>query len=84
MTELLSNINRVLLEPRIDIGVVKNIYHEVLIQNALFTIDNEEPDYKMRYIEEFLRHTIYLCELGFEQDARIQLEAAQVVLNCRY
>jgi len=80
MTDYLAEINNLLASPTLDIVAVKNLYHSILLDNALYVINNSAPDKVYKYVEEFLANSIYLLELGEENDSRIQLNAAVEIL----
>lgn len=80
MTDYLAEINNLLASPTLDIVAVKDLYHSILLDNALYVINNSAPHKVYKYVEEFLANSIYLLELGEENDSRIQLNAAVEIL----
>lgn len=62
-----------------DHKLIQDMYHETLLENAINSITNKQNKH-YHYVEEFLANTIYLLELGFEQEAQIQLEMVEYIL----
>jgi hypothetical protein len=80
MTDYLAEIKNILSSSTLDIIAVKNLYHNIILDNAMYVISNSAPDKVYKYVEEFLANSIYLLELGEEPDSRIQLNAAVEIL----
>lgn len=74
----LPEIDRLLYEMPLDPKAICSVYHEMLLDNAAHATT---PPRTRQYAEEFLANTLYLLELGQEQDARFQLETAQFLLR---
>lgn len=74
---LLTEIDKLMYCTPLELNAVYNVYHEMLLENA-----THETNHKaQQHVEEFLANTVYLLELGMEQDARLQLETAQFILR---
>lgn len=77
MIDYLTEINNLLASPTLDIVAVKDLYHDIILENVL----NNSASHKVyKYVEEFLANSIYLLELEDEADARAQLDAATEIL----
>lgn len=80
MTDYLTEINNLLASSTLNIVAIKNLYHNILLDNALYVINKSTPHKVYRYVEEFLANSIYLLELNEEADSRVQLTAAAEIL----
>lgn len=81
MINFLVEIENLLASDPLDPVAVSNVFHEALLENATFAINNHIVDRVLNYVEEFLRNAVYLLELNSEPDARFQLEAAKAILT---
>ena len=79
-TDYLSEINQLLASPLLDLNSIKNLYHNILLENAMYVIMKYSPHKVYKYVEEFLANSIYLLEMQEENDARVQLQAAKEIL----
>jgi hypothetical protein len=59
---------------------VEKLYHNLLLENAIDSILNRHETLSLLYAEEFLANTIYLLELGMEQEARVQFDMVEYLL----
>lgn len=59
---------------------VEKLYHNLLLENAMDSIHNRNKK-SLLYAEEFLANTIYLLELGMEQEARVQFDMVEYLFT---
>lgn len=60
---------------------LENMYHDLLLENAIHSIVKKEPNIHYQYAEEFIANTLYMLELGMEQEAMMQFEIVEYMIK---
>lgn len=76
----MGEIENLLASCPLDIVAIKDFYENVILENAIYTINNSTDHKIHKYVEEFVANSIYLLEMGEELDSRLQLEVAKEIL----
>ena len=81
----IDRIEKLLNKTRLDIEEVRDVYHEILLENAIGMLQHGTYPKKQNewsYVEEFLRNAVILLELGgSELDARFQIDVARSIIR---